>query len=254
MTGDLRPLAVVIALASSASASARAQDLPDAVEACASASEEAQALRNQYKLRAAREKLLACTQPACPAVILRDCDALLSEVEAAVPTVILTVRDAQGRDVTAVRVLLDGSPLASALDGHAMALDPGPHTLRFERAGGLVDQLQLVAREGEKDRVLAVQLAPDPARGPVTPLPPPERDDGDTPWPAYALGGAGALALGAFGVLVITGQSEYDECESAGCSTNDVDALERQRWMAWTALGVGVVAVGAAVLVLIASD
>jgi hypothetical protein len=50
------------------------------------------------------------------------------------------------------------------------------------------------------------------------------------------------VALGAFGYLAVTGQSDYDRCsQPAGCSQGDVDALGQKRLLAWSALGVAVV-------------
>ena len=83
---------------------------------CAEASEAAQSFRDDRKLQAAREKLLACARPECPKPIKRDCDELLSEVDAAMPTIVLAARDAEGRDLTDVKVLLDGTPLEHALE------------------------------------------------------------------------------------------------------------------------------------------
>src|SRR5258706_11127444 len=99
----MRWLLAIAALGSNAHAD-------DVKNACASASETAQQLRIDGKLRAAHEQLTACSRPICPAIVKRDCDAWLSEVEAILPSIVLVARDETGRDLVDVRVLLDAEP------------------------------------------------------------------------------------------------------------------------------------------------
>jgi hypothetical protein len=219
------------------------------VEACASASEAAQSLLDGHKLLAAREKLLVCTQTSCPAAIKRDCDDLLSKADAAIPSIVLSVKDDRGRDVTDARVLLDGSPLANALEGRALPVDPGSHTLRFERAGTSPVEMPVVAHEGEKDREIRVQLG---APAPPTPLAreteAPATPSQPAPWTAWALGGVGVLALGTFVSLAAIGQSQYNQqCTATGCPPSESATLERERAVGFAALGVGLVASAASV-------
>jgi hypothetical protein len=229
------------------------------VEACASASEAAQNLLEAHKLLAAREKLLVCTQASCPAAIKRDCDDLLSKADAAVPSLVFSVRDDRGRDVTDARVLLDGAPLANALEGRALPVDPGSHTLRVERAGTSPLEMAIVAHEGERDRAILVQLG---AAAQATPLRPPESRETEPPgapslappWTAWALGGLGVIALGTFVALAASGQSQYDhQCNGTGCPPSESAALERERAVGFVALGVGVVASAASVWLFVRS-
>ncbi len=248
VAGAAGAASVVLAAATPARAQAPAQR---SIEVCASASEAAQSLHNERKLRAARDQLIVCSQPSCPAVVRRDCDDLLSQVDAAMPTLVLSLEDALGRDVIDARVRLDGAELPGLLEGRAIAVDPGPHTLRIERNGAAPLDQPFVVREGEKDRVLVVQLpGPSaPARGDTRAALPPAPPAGPAPsgvavpWTAFAAAGVGVAALGAFGYLAVTGQSDYDRCAGpAGCPQGDVDALGQKRLFAWSALGVAVVA------------
>ena len=168
------------------------------VETCASASESAQSLRNDLKLVAARGKLLICTRPACPRPIKRDCDEMLSQLDASLPTIVLGAKDKEGRDLTDIRVLLDGAPLSTALDGRAMAVDPGRHLLRFERSGSTPVERTIVAHESEKDRVVIVVMAASPqGEAPTAPTSPARHSEPRVPTMAYVLGTAGVVALGA---------------------------------------------------------
>ncbi|MGK3983752.1 hypothetical protein WME99_11990 [Sorangium sp. So ce136] len=162
-------LALLLAAALSlAGASARAQP---SKRACAAAYERAQGLRRDGKLIAAREALIACSQPTCPAAAVADCGPWLAEVEKSLPSVVIAAREAGGRERLDVRVLVDGRLLAAALDGKALPVDPGPHTFRYEPAGGPAVEERVLIREGEKNRAITVILGAPPAGGPSSPRP-----------------------------------------------------------------------------------
>jgi hypothetical protein len=183
---------------------------------CINANEEAQTLRKAGKLRTAREDLLLCTAPTCPGPVRVDCAQQLGEVEAALPTLVLEVRSEAsgvGGDVTTVRATMDGAPLEGALDGRAIALDPGPHTFVFEAEGFLRTEVHLVLREGDKLRRERVSLSLAPKdSSPEPPLPPPnllspaakepETKPAARPGAAAREAGYAALGLGAAGVVV----------------------------------------------------
>src|ERR1019366_931213 len=76
-------------------------------EQCIDANGQAQELRREGKLAAAREQLRLCGNPKCPAMVRDDCAKRLDEVDKAQPTVAFTVKDATGADVTAVKVMVD---------------------------------------------------------------------------------------------------------------------------------------------------
>ncbi|WP_437729129.1 hypothetical protein [Sorangium sp. So ce861] len=171
-----RPLALALALAVATAAAlaltgARAHAQPHK-RACAAAYERAQGLRRDGKLLAAREALIACSQPTCPAAAVADCGPWLAEVEKSLPTVVIAARDAHGRERLDVRVLVDGRPLAAALDGKALPVDPGPHTFRYEPASGPAVEERVLIREGEKNRAITVILGASSAGAPpATPTP-----------------------------------------------------------------------------------
>ncbi len=213
----------------------------DTIEACASASEHGQSLRNDRKWHAAREEFLACAQARCPEIVRTDCEQWLGELDRAMPTVIVSAKDDRGSDLLDVRLLVDGELLAERADGRAVSLDPGPHQLRYEHAGSPPILDSIVAREAEKDRRLSVHF--------VTPRA--ERSDRITtprahrPLLAYALGAAGVVSLGAFVYLDVNGQSQYDHCKDARtCTPSDLDALDTKRYVTWGMLGAGIALAG----------
>ncbi|WP_438022573.1 hypothetical protein [Sorangium sp. So ce233] len=265
-----RSLVVAAALAALAClqpARARAGD----AEACFTASEEGQRLRDEGRLREARARFIACGAAACPALVRSDCAGWLADVTARVPTLILSAQDEQGQDVADVQVTLDGAPLAARLDGKAVEVDPGEHVLRFERAGSAPVALRLVVREGEKLRRVSARLvrpatvragAATPGGGAITRgggAIAPREDQAASP-PAsslllpIALGGV-ALAGGvAYAALGLSARADADRLRTTcapRCAEADVDAVRTKVIAANVAFGVGVAALGGAVAALL---
>lgn len=57
-------------------------------------------------------------------------------------------------------MLVDDVRVRERLDAVAIALDPGPHVLRFEMGGAHPVEQQVVLRAGEKERRIAVAFPP----------------------------------------------------------------------------------------------
>jgi len=119
---------------------------------CLSASEASLVLRNQHKLRDARAQIFVCSAASCPPDVRDECVRRAGEVNAAMPTIVFETTDVAGNDLVAVKVTMDGQPLADRLEGTAISLDPGEHIFTFESAAQPIVQKQLVIREGEKNR------------------------------------------------------------------------------------------------------
>lgn len=131
---------------------------------CVAAASSAQDLRRDNKLVSAREQLITCARAACPAAVQHDCVGWLAEIEDAMPTITLTVSDANGVDVIEANILLDDRPYLTRLEGRALAMDPGIHVLHIEVAGATPFEQRIVVREGEKNRVVALTVpTPEPA-------------------------------------------------------------------------------------------
>src|SRR5262249_13606037 len=144
---------------------ARAQDDK---QVCLSSYEQGQRLRQQDKLTAAREQLLLCGRDSCPSLIKKDCLQWLSEVDASMPSIIFVARGPDGREVVDVRVLVDGTPVSKRLDGKAVVVDPGEHTLRYEIAGASPVESQLIVAQGEKNRRVEISLPVRPSTPNIT--------------------------------------------------------------------------------------
>jgi len=133
---------------------ARADD-----DACIAASENEIPLRKQGKLEAALAQLTVCAARTCPQQISAECARRIRDINAIQPTIVLAAMDSSSNDLSAVTVTVDGLPFATALDGRAVPLDPGTHTLHFESAGMAPIDKTLVIREGEKERRVNIVLA-----------------------------------------------------------------------------------------------
>jgi hypothetical protein len=206
---------------------------------CVAANESAQDLRRDGKLHQARIQLATCLSTSCPRPVREDCAQQLAELEAAMPTVVFVVHDPAGDDVSAVRVSVDGAPLADQPDGDAVALDPGEHRFELEAAGFRSTHVTVVLREGEKKRRLAITLerlasapaASEPTDAPAseaTPAPRSREATTGTPGAAQrttglvlgAVGLAAGLAGGVFGILAkTTYDRSVSECSVAPCSS-----------------------------------
>lgn len=217
-------------------------------DACARAYESAQETRLEGRLRAAHEHLLVCAQAACPGFIRDDCTRWLDQVEAAVPTVVFVARQA-GRDLEDVTITCNEQRLTSRLDGRAIPLDPGKQTCRFESAGAEPATLSLLAVEGQKNRLVEVELkAGVPAPAVMAARPAPAPTAGLRPAP-LVLAGVAALGVGGFIALGSSGMAAErrlrDGC-APDCAASEVSSVRLRYRLADVSLGVGLLSAVAA--------
>jgi hypothetical protein len=147
---------------------------------CVAANESAQDLQDAGKLQQARAQLTTCMNAACPRAVQEDCADRFRQTTAAIPTVVFVLKDSDGADVGAASVAeMDGAPLATALDGTPIPVDPGEHTFRFTIAGRPPITRRLSLRAGERLRRDVVFRGDSSATPPRTAPP-------STPQPAPA--------------------------------------------------------------------
>jgi hypothetical protein len=232
-------LAWVLAFASAAST-------PNA-EVCASASEAGQHLQKQHRLVEARDRFLACAAEDCPPIVKHDCIGWLSEVEAALPTIVISLRNDEAKDLFDVELRIDGVRRTTRLDGKAFAIDPGPHTFDLLPKGAPSTRETVLIAEGEKNRVLAFTASSAPGDRPIisTGTPPPatrEEDRGPSAW-TYAVTGLGivSLAVGSgLGVAALVQDKHLDDTCGAACSEAEVSSLRTKAHIADAALGLAI--------------
>ena len=253
---------VALSLVLFASPAVRADE---AKQACVTAHADAQGLRTESKLREAREKLLVCARPECPAAVRSDCAKWLGEVQEEIPSIMVAATDANGGDVADVRVVVDGAVVAKELTGQPILLNPGSRTLRFERDGASPIERKLVLRVVERNRRVEVQFSPKlaggGATGPVenggdTPAgPAPDADagadkssGGGIPAATFILGGVGVLGLAGFTFFALDGNKKEDDLKKCkpSCPSDDVQSLRTSYLLGDVSLGVGVLALAGA--------
>jgi hypothetical protein len=209
---------------------------------CIAASELGQKQRDQGALIAARGSFRTCAADDCPAMIRKDCGRWLDNVEQGLPTVVLGARDEHGADVLDVQISIDGVPFADAESGRAIALDPGPHVIHFEKPPAAPVEQTVLLRMGDHNRpILATFAPPAPAEKPPPAKPPPPRI---SPL-VYVLGGVGVVGLGSFIYFGATGLDEKARLRTTcapSCSDDQVAPVRNRYIAADVSLGVSLVA------------
>jgi hypothetical protein len=237
----LLAVASCAALAASGPA-ARADD------ACMTAPVQGQQLQRAGKLLAARDRFAACARKSCPAEIVADCSQWAQQVASALPSVVLAARDPAGNDLVDVRVAIDGQPEAG-LSVRAVELDPGSHHFVFRRQGSADVAVDVLLREGEKDRKVGVTFGapPPPASPPAAGDQPGEASSRPIPLAVWIAGGVGVVGMAAFAGFGAIGVSDRSSsgCD-VGCSQSDKSRVDLELRVADISLAVGVVGLGVA--------
>lgn len=218
-------------------------------DSCSASIASARTLERAGQMLAAERELAACrTHTTCDEARRSACEARLVEVERAVPSIVIAIRDVAGRDVAAARVLIDGVPVAGG-NGGEVRVDPGPHRIMVEYPGGTAST-DIVARAGERRRVIEIGATPSaapasPAPGsiaaptggmaptPAPAAPPPAADDSATDNSTattlaiigFTVGGVGVLAGVITGALAVSRFDELEtQCQSVGCTQDEIDS------------------------------
>jgi hypothetical protein len=196
--------------------------------ACGDAFDQSQVRRSDGKLLEARTLFRVCSSPTCSRTQQKLCSEWLGDMEARVPSFVLSAKDGSGADIVDVSVTMDGVQVATKLDGRELEVDPGPHSFVFQRADGSKAETTAVAVERGKGKVVAVTLGQ-----PAAPALPPSA----LPVPAYAstppgptrgassswktagwvLGGAGVVGVG---VGTILGFVAISDNNAAQCNAS----------------------------------
>lgn len=230
------------------------------VEQCLESSERGQRLQTDGKYTRARELFTACAARSCPAPVQRECVSALADVERAMPTIAVVVRDDADQDVIDARVFVDGA--LQKITGTSLALDPGEHKLRVEAPGHSPADQAFVATVGEKSRLVRVRLARLGAPPPVTPAgsdkhdaktitPTRPGDDVEPSGPpplAWVLGGVAVVGVGTSIFLGLSARSDLSDLKSAPCAASktcdesDVRSIKTRLAVADISLGIAALA------------
>jgi hypothetical protein len=215
-------------------------------QTCVNAYEEGQKQRAAGSLKAALDLFRVCAEADCPAATTKDCTGWVAEVEASIPTVVFAATDAEGKDLVDVAVSIDGLPAIAKLDGKAVPMDPGKHKLRFERTGQPPIDQDIVVRQGEKDRKVAISWAG--ASGKQDDTSSSEISISPGTWVLGGIGLAGLTVFGVLGGLALSEKSDAEETCAPNCTDSVVDSIRAKLIVADVSLAVGVASLGAAVV------
>ena len=269
-----RPLALAT-LAALAAVAWSAGSHADDKSACFDGATQGQTLRDQHKLVEARAQFAVCARQACPKQVSKDCTAWLDQVDQALPTVVVSAKDAGGRDLIDVTVTIDEHPFTTKLSGDAVPVNPGLHAFHFEtKDGGRVDR-QVLVREGVKSQNVDVVIGAQPSAPPAV-VPPPvvgggaagaggggaqpgeQPASGAGPWRTigFVAGGVGIAGLGlgaAFGVKAMGSKNDAQCDASNACKSGPLsDARSSATISTIGFVAGGVLLAGGAALVLFA--
>ncbi len=226
MRAQFVPVALLAAAVLALAPTARAQD----TAACVDASNQGLTLRKSGKLLDARKVLVMCAVDACGADIKGTCTQRVTEINDALPSIILQARDGAGNDLMGVQVTVDGGAAPVVLDGRALTLDPGTHVFKLETQGQPPVEKSFVLAEKQKDRreVVTIGAAPVPAPAPVpastppartpTPATPPASDTGSS-WStqktlAIVAGSVSVVGIGLGTVMGMLASSKWSSAQS----------------------------------------
>ena len=156
-----------------------------------------------------------------------ECIHRMGEFNAALPTIVFTVKARAGQELSAVKVTMDGEVVADHLDGSAFTLDPGSHQFTFEVAGQPPATDTIILHEGEKGRRETVVVGT--AALPLTQSTATTAAGGGSGFRTLGLvvGGAGVVGLATGGIFGAMASSSWStarsECPShTGCTAQAI--------------------------------
>jgi hypothetical protein len=213
---------------------ARAQE-----NTCSEATLAADKLRDIGKLLDARKVLARCSVASCPQDARIECVRELSEIASQIPSVVVSARDANGRQVFDGAVVIDGIEQANRTNGAPIELDPGRHTLFVRSAtGGSSAPVTFSLRLGDKALQVEARLRPTP-EVPVAPTSAaPSLSSGQgrqivehrpVPLAAYLTGGLALLAGASWAYFGLSSLNDYNILQTCKPHCNPVSVQTAQR-------------------------
>lgn len=246
-------------------------------QTCAEAYKDGQDKEKAGHLVEAREQYSECAKSACGAFLLNECTTRHARLDSDIPSVIPVATHKSGKPYQHVLVTLDGEPFCSSLDGRALQVDPGMHEFVFTTDKGLTATEKVLILQGDRNRRITVALGKhhESADAGDPPLPAeaaqdeaaPEADHHLNSAPAeppaeaapkkgvpalsWVLGGVGVLGGGGYVLLSTWGKKDNEALRQCApsCAPSSVDRVKQRYVAADISLGVGVAALGSALVI-----
>lgn len=209
----------------------------ETVSMCLAQHTDGQKLRKDGKLVEARAAFKQCSIPGCPDQIIRDCIDWSEQVDKQMPSIGFNVT-ADGVPRTDVQVFVDGSLIASKLEGKALELNPGIHRARVVLPGFDAIETEFVASEGVKFHVIEVPFKTAAPSGPA-------EVEMHRPIPASAyvfaaVGTAAAISGAGWGIATMSLRSELEASCKHNCQTEAVNVLKQRALFTDVSWGVSI--------------
>jgi hypothetical protein len=228
-----------LALTSTVSASARADD----AESCSIAYARGQEERLAGRLYNARRAFLQCASAGCSASVAGDCRRWVKEVETDLPTVRVTIRDEGGAPLESARLFIDGESISRSALPAPIVLEAGPHELRVEAPGFEPVRVDQALRPSDREVAVEVMLRRPPAAS--TKAPAAAEPSRPVPTASWIFAGVGALALGTSLYFGFAANDEYQELKSScapRCEPSRSDGMQRKAVISDVALATSLAA------------
>lgn len=219
--------------------------------ACMSAAERGQKERAGGKLLDAQKDFLVCAAPDCPSIVAKDCATWSTEVASALSSIVIDAKDASGQDVGEAMATIDGAIVAKQLDGKAILIDPGSHTLEISTNTGPARKASqtFIAKEGEKARPIHLVLG-EPVSASSSNANADKGDGGHTILPWLTVGVGGALLVTGLVLFLTASTPEGCDDDTQTCAKRagqtDADVQQNQE-DAGSARGRRIIGVGSIV-------
>ncbi len=210
-----------------------ARAAPPGPEACVAAHARAQIERKAGRLRSARDELFTCADDGCPRLVRSDCDRWLDEVRDSVPKLVVVARGPLDDDIRGVRITVDGTELATPLDGAPFEVDPGEHAVVCRAPNGTSVSVAALVAAGERTRTVVCRFDRAEPATPVVTVPRPTPGDrpatraSRSPWVVWGLGGVALAAAGAATFFYTAGVRRDGELRDTCAPRCDDGAVSR---------------------------
>lgn len=224
---------------------------------CEALSEGGQLARKAGRYLKAQNDFRECLQTSCPAVMQRDCDAWLREIEQQLPSLVVAVVRPDGTPLPAASLDVDGVLAQARLTGLPVVVDPGEHVITV-RFGAESARREVFVMAGEKSRQVRIELLASPPADARRAVPATGRGGEPraepTPWAPVLLTAASVASFGAAAVVGLGARSDLAELEGASCATtrtcspSELDSVRTRFLVTDVLIGVGAVALGAAIV------
>ena len=129
-------------------------------ESCANAQADGQHSLRQGRVVAAQAAFERCARDACPSPIRQDCARSHDQLEARRSSIVVSVVDERGRELSNAMVETDSGLGPARADGRSFIVEPGAQVLLVSAPGRKSLRQAISVREGERDQAVRVVLAP----------------------------------------------------------------------------------------------